>query len=99
MARFILTLALLAAGGPALAQPAQDDFVAACMSATEESETTCNCVVDSLRANLDDDQQTFAYAILTEDEALLTPLRGRFTDADAQGVQARFMNAAMQCMG
>jgi hypothetical protein len=75
-----------------------DELMGACMQSGAGNQEECICFAGKIGTEINDDERTFALAILTEDESKLDPIRGSFTQADAQAMQGKTTDAMLACM-
>jgi len=58
----------------------------------------CACMAQSFTAKLSQKENTYALAMLTLNEKLLTPIKGSFDDKNAEAVKAKIIPLMMGCL-
>ncbi len=81
---------------PALAEDAE--LISACVQSEAGGQKECQCFAEKLGTQINEQERMFALAILTQDESKLDPIRGQFTNEDAQAMQGKTMSAMFACM-
>ena len=71
---------------------------AACMKLDNGEPEKCDCMVKSFTRNLSQNENTYALAMLTLDESLLTPINGNLNDKKAEAVKAKIIPLMMDCL-
>ena len=91
-------LAFAAFLAPTSAFAIDDELIGACMQSEAGNQQECTCFAEKIGTEINEEERIFALAILTGDESKLDPIRGSFTQADAQAMQGKTMNAMLACM-
>ncbi len=58
----------------------------------------CACMAKEFTEKLDQKENTYALAILTLNEMLLTPIKGSFDDKNAEAVKNKIIPLMMGCL-
>lgn len=71
---------------------------AACMSLDNGTPEKCDCMANKFADKLNQTENTYALAMLTLNEKLLTPIQGGLDDKNARAVKAKIIPMMMDCL-
>ena len=71
---------------------------AACMKLDNGTPGKCDCMAKKFATSLSHNENTYAIAILTLDESLLTPIKGNLNDKKAESVKTKIIPLMMDCL-
>jgi len=71
---------------------------AACMALDNGTSKKCDCMSNKFTTKLSQKENTYALALLTLNEKLLTPINGSFDDQHAEAVKAKIIPLMMECL-
>ena len=70
----------------------------ACMALDNGTSKKCDCMANKFTAKLSQKENTYALAMLTLNEKLLTPINGSFDDKNAEAVKGKIIPLMMECL-
>lgn len=70
----------------------------ACMALDNGTSRKCDCMAKKFTADLTQKENTYALAMLTLNEKLLTPINGSFGDKNAKAVKTKIIPLMMECL-
>jgi len=82
----------------ALAQVTSPQLTKACMGLDNGTREKCSCMAGKFKQALDENEKTYALAMLTLNAKLLEPLKGNFEDEMATAVKAKIIPLMMDCL-
>lgn len=95
--RSLLALPLLLAACTSSGSPSSDDFIAACLDATNWERPVCTCAEEQASETLSERTYAFVVATLREDPDEIARLRADLTFAEATEAGFFMVNAATAC--
>ena len=91
----ILLLGLTSFAGAEVTAP---QLEAACMKLDNGTSKKCDCMAEKFTAKLNRNENTYALAMLTSNENLLSPIKGSLDDEKAKTVKAKIIPLMMECL-
>ena len=89
---------LLALTSASLAQVTSPQLNKACMGLDNSTTEKCSCMVGKFEQALDENEKTYALAMMTLNGKLLEPLKGNLEDEKAAAVKAKIIPLMMDCV-
>ncbi len=98
MRALLASLLLLGITSFVYAEVTAPQLSAACMALDNGTTEKCDCMAKKFAEKLDQKENTYALAMLTLNEKLLTPFKGSFGDKKAEAVKAKIIPLMMGCL-
>jgi len=99
MYRSLLTLAFLTGMATiAQAEVTAKQVADACSQLDNATPKRCTCMGDMFVENFKESERLYAYSMLSVDETLLAPVKGKFTDKISNKVQQKMIPMMLYCM-
>ena len=87
-----------ALSGATLAQVTSSQLITACMGLDNGTSEKCSCMAGKFEQALDENEKTYAVAMMTLNAKLLEPLNGSLEDEKATAVKAKIIPLMMECL-
>ncbi len=94
----VMTSFYLALTAATLAQVSSSQLKAACMGLDNGTSEKCSCMAGKFEQALDENEKTYALAMMTLNDKLLEPLNGNLEDEKAALVKAKIIPLMMDCV-
>lgn len=88
----------LALTATTLAQVTSQQLTKACMGLDNGTTEKCSCMAGKFEQALDENEKTYAVAMMTLNAKLLEPLNGNLEDEKAAAVKAKIIPLMMDCV-